>query len=227
MVSTTSFAGRISWIRPTPCPASQGISSQSPSVSAVGSSTLNLRISVSCPRNIVRPITGRPSRTVGTSARRSVHSSTTRLRRSRIGLKCGHSGPKIDERTVCSPLPSTRRRLCSEWTAASSVATSRLPTQTSSAWQTTNRDVFSASPLDPASGASLGQLLHPSQHLLFGCFTSPMQSLTASYNSPLDDLRVGGSKEDGPPNHTICAVDHCVPPSGKALQPYGPQPLSQ
>src|SRR5215469_10002157 len=83
--------------------------------------------------------------------------------------------------------------------------------------KTTNRDIFGALPFDPASGASLGQLLHPSQHLLFGCFNSPMQSLTASYNSPLDDLRVGGSKEDGSPNHTICAVDHCVPPGGKAL----------
>jgi hypothetical protein len=85
------------------------------------------------PEEYCRPITGRLSRTVGTSARRSVHSSTTRLRRTRIGLKCGHSGPKIDERTVCSPLPSTRRRLCSEWTAASRVATSRVPTQTPSA----------------------------------------------------------------------------------------------
>src|ERR1700739_717003 len=68
-----------------------------------------------------------------TSARRSVHSSTPRLRRTRIGLKSGHSGPKIDVSAVWSPLPFTRRRLCSAWTAASRVATSRVPTQTPSA----------------------------------------------------------------------------------------------
>src|SRR5262249_45457897 len=44
-----------------------------------------------------------------------------------------------------------------------------------------------------------------------------MQSLTASYNSPLNDLRVGGSKEDGPTNHSISPVDHCAPPLAKAL----------
>jgi hypothetical protein len=32
----------------------------------------------------------------------------------------------------------------------------------------------------------LRQLSHPSQHFLFGCFTGPMQSLTASYDSPLN-----------------------------------------
>ena len=69
--------------------------------------------------------------------------------------------------------------------------------------KTTNRDVFSASPLAPASGASLGQLLHPSQHFLFGCFTSPMQSFSASYNSTLNDLWVDGSKKDSPPNYAI------------------------
>ena len=42
MVSTTSLAGRMSWISPTPCPASQGISSQSPSVSSVARIRLNL-----------------------------------------------------------------------------------------------------------------------------------------------------------------------------------------
>jgi hypothetical protein len=39
-----------------------------------------------------------------------------------------------------------------------------------------------------------------------------MQSLTAFYNSALNDLWVGGSKEDGPPNHSIYPVDHRVPP---------------
>src|SRR6516225_9274860 len=87
--------------------------------------------------------------------------------------------------------------------------------------KTTNRDVFSASPLDPANGASLGQLLHPSQHFLFGCFTSPMQSFSASYNSALDDLWVGGSKKDGPPNYAILSVDHCAPPIGKSANSLG------
>jgi hypothetical protein len=30
-----------------------------------------------------------------------------------------------------------------------------------------------------------------------------MQSLTASYNSPFNDIGVGGSKEDSSPNHSI------------------------
>jgi len=41
---------------------------------------------------------------------------TTRLRCNRIGLKCGHSGPKIELNTVSSPLAATMRRLCSSWT---------------------------------------------------------------------------------------------------------------
>jgi hypothetical protein len=52
------------------------------------------------------------------------------------------------------------------------------------AGKTTNCNVFSASPVDLASGVSLCQFSHPSQHFLFGCFTGPMQSVTASYNSP-------------------------------------------
>src|SRR5215467_16292964 len=82
--------------------------------------------------------------------------------------------------------------------------------------KTANRNVFSALPLDPASGFSLRQLSHPCQYFLFGCLTSPMQSLTASYNSPLNDLRVGGSKEDGPPNQSISPVGHCATPMGKS-----------
>jgi hypothetical protein len=82
--------------------------------------------------------------------------------------------------------------------------------------KTTNSNVFSALPFDPASGVGLRQLSHPSQHFLFGCLTSPMQSLTASYNSPLNNLWVCGSKEDGPPNHPISPVDHCGPPIGKS-----------
>jgi hypothetical protein len=88
--------------------------------------------------------------------------------------------------------------------------------------KTTNTNVFSAPPLDLASGASLRRLSHPSQHFLFGCFASPMQSLTAPYNSPLNNLWVGGSKEDGPPNRPITPIDHCVPPIGKrANTPIG------
>ena len=82
--------------------------------------------------------------------------------------------------------------------------------------KTTNRNVLSALPLDRASWVSSRQLLHPSQHFLFGCLTRPMQSLTASYDSSLDNLWVGGSKENGPPNHSISPVDHSVPPIGKS-----------
>jgi len=89
--------------------------------------------------------------------------------------------------------------------------------------KTANRNVFSALPLDPASGFSLRQLSHPCRHFLFGCLTSPMQSLTASYNSPLNNLRVGGSKEDGPPNYSISSIDHSIPPIHKrANSPAGP-----
>src|SRR5215831_2468249 len=89
--------------------------------------------------------------------------------------------------------------------------------------KTANRNVFSALPLDPDSGFSLRQLSHPCQHFLFGCLTSPMQSLTASYNSPLNNLRVGGSKEDGPPNYSISPTDHCIPSIHKrANSPAGP-----
>jgi hypothetical protein len=80
--------------------------------------------------------------------------------------------------------------------------------------KTTNSNVFSALPFDPGNG--LRQLSHPSQHFVFGCLTSPMQSLTASYNSPLNNLWVCGSKEDGPPNHPISPVDYCGPPIGKS-----------
>ena len=52
------------------------------------------------------------------------------------------------------------------------------------AGKTTNSNVFSALPLDLASGVSLWQFSYPSQHFLFGCFTGPMQSVTAPYNSP-------------------------------------------
>jgi len=79
------------------------------------------------------------------------------------------------------------------------------------AGKTTNSNVFSALPLDLASGVSLWQFSYPSQHFLFGCFTGPMQSVTAPYNSPLDNLWVGRSKEDGTPNHSVFPVDHCVP----------------
>src|SRR5215472_498478 len=81
--------------------------------------------------------------------------------------------------------------------------------------KTTNYDVFSALPFDLPSEVSLCQFSHPSQHFLFGCFTGPMQSVTASYNSPLYYLWVGRSKEDGAPNHSISAVDHRVPPIGQ------------
>ena len=90
------------------------------------------------------------------------------------------------------------------------------------AGKTTNCNVFSASPVDLASGVSLCQFLHPSQHFLFGCFTGPMQSVTASYNSPLYHLWVGRSKEDGAPNHSISPVGHCVSPIGqKRYSAYG------
>src|SRR5215470_10036215 len=69
----------MSWIRPIPCPANQGISSQSPTVSSVARITLNLRSTMSWPRKRVRPISGRSSRRVGTSLRRSFHSLTTRF----------------------------------------------------------------------------------------------------------------------------------------------------
>src|SRR6516162_9008055 len=87
--------------------------------------------------------------------------------------------------------------------------------------KTTNSNVFSALPVDLASGPSLRRFSHPSQHFLFGCLVSPIQSLTAPYNSPLNNLWVGGSKEYGPPNRSISPVDHCVPPIGKSVnQPY-------
>ena len=44
--STTSPAGRISFTRPTPCPISHGISSQSASVCGAGRSALKLRSSI-------------------------------------------------------------------------------------------------------------------------------------------------------------------------------------
>jgi|SRR6516162_1389769 len=90
------------------------------------------------------------------------------------------------------------------------------------AGKTTNSNVLSALPVDLASGPSLRRFSHPSQHFLFGCFVSPMQSRTAPYNGPLDNLWVGGSKEDGPPNRAITSIDHCVPPTGKsANSPIG------
>ena len=90
------------------------------------------------------------------------------------------------------------------------------------AGKTTNCNVFSASPVDLASGVSLCQFSHPSQHFLFGCFTGLMQSVTASYNSPLYHLWVRRSEEDGGPNDSISAVDHRVPPIGqKRYSAYG------
>jgi hypothetical protein len=80
------------------------------------------------------------------------------------------------------------------------------------AGKSTDLDVFGALPLDALSGVGLRQLAHPSQYFLLGGLTGPMQSITASDDRSLNNLRIGGSKEDGPPNHSISPVDHCVPP---------------
>ena len=66
------------------------------------------------------------------------------------------------------------------------------------AGKTTNNYVFGALPLDPGIAVGLRQLTHPFEYFLFGGFICPMQSLTASYDGPRDNLRIDGSKEDGP-----------------------------
>jgi hypothetical protein len=79
--------------------------------------------------------------------------------------------------------------------------------------KSTDLNVFSALPLDALSGVGLRQLSHPFQYFLFGGLTGPMQSSAASDDRSLNNLRIGGSKEDGPPNYSISPVDHCVPPT--------------
>jgi len=82
------------------------------------------------------------------------------------------------------------------------------------AGKTTNKNVFGTFPLDVSSRGSFRPISHPSEHFLFGCLTGPMQSLTASQDNPLNNLRISGSKEDSAPNLSISLVDHRVPPIG-------------
>ena len=92
------------------------------------------------------------------------------------------------------------------------------------AGKTTNNNVFGTFPLDVSIRSSFRPLSHPSEHFLFGCLTGPMQSLTASQYGPLNNLRVGGPKEDSAPNLSIPAVDHAFLPLAqmvRALWPLG------
>src|SRR6516225_1753229 len=92
------------------------------------------------------------------------------------------------------------------------------------AGKTTNNNVFCTFPLDVSNRSSFRPLSHPSEHFLFGCLAGPMQSLTASQDSPLNNLGVSGPKEDSGPNLSIPPVDHAFLPlvqMVRALWPLG------
>ena len=119
-------------MRPIPCPPSQGISSQSASVSSVGRITLSF--ASPCPgQKIGAADLGQIVTLCRHLAQAVVPFVDDAIAYDAHRIELRPLGTKIEERTVCSPLAATMRRLCSGWTADSRVATIREPTHTPSA----------------------------------------------------------------------------------------------
>ena len=71
--------------------------------------------------------------------------------------------------------------------------------------KTTNRKLFGVLPIDRI-GVNLRYLSCPLQHFVHGVLFSPVQSGSAPDNGSFNDLRVGSSEENGPPDHSITSV---------------------
>src|SRR5215469_16334994 len=71
--------------------------------------------------------------------------------------------------------------------------------------KTTNRKLLGVLPIDRIR-VNLRYLSCPFQHFIHGCFFRPVQPGRALDNGSFDYLWVGGSKKNGPPDHSVASI---------------------